>query len=183
MRSMVWLAALAGMALLAGEGPAAAQAARFDPALTAVTPLLTEVQFRGGHGIRPHGGFRRGGLRHGGGFGHRGAFRHRGGFGRIGGFGRHRLGRPYGFHRGLSYRHGYGYGHRRGIGAGVAGFAAGAVLGSSLAHGYGGPGYAYNTAPATGVGNAEASCAQRFRSYNPSTGTYTGYDGRQHRCP
>ncbi len=27
-----------------------------------------------------------------------------------------------------------------------------------------------------------ASCEARFRSYNPSTGMYTGYDGRQHPC-
>nr|WP_272904170.1 BA14K family protein [Xanthobacter agilis] len=24
---------------------------------------------------------------------------------------------------------------------------------------------------------------QRYRSYNPRTGTYTGYDGLQHPCP
>ena len=28
-----------------------------------------------------------------------------------------------------------------------------------------------------------ASCEARFRSYNPSTGMYTGYDGQQHPCP
>jgi hypothetical protein len=27
-----------------------------------------------------------------------------------------------------------------------------------------------------------ASCEARFRSYNPSTGMYTGYDGQQHPC-
>ena len=28
-----------------------------------------------------------------------------------------------------------------------------------------------------------ASCEARFRSYNLSTGMYTGYDGQQHPCP
>jgi hypothetical protein len=27
------------------------------------------------------------------------------------------------------------------------------------------------------------SCQQRFRSYDPSTGTYLGYDGLRHPCP
>jgi hypothetical protein len=26
-------------------------------------------------------------------------------------------------------------------------------------------------------------CEQRFRSYNPSTGTYLGFDGQYHACP
>jgi hypothetical protein len=26
-------------------------------------------------------------------------------------------------------------------------------------------------------------CMQRFRSYDPRTGVYVGYDGRYHRCP
>ncbi len=26
-------------------------------------------------------------------------------------------------------------------------------------------------------------CAARFRSYNPATGTYLGYDGINHPCP
>jgi len=28
-----------------------------------------------------------------------------------------------------------------------------------------------------------AYCAQRFRSYNPATGLYFGYDGQYHPCP
>lgn len=27
------------------------------------------------------------------------------------------------------------------------------------------------------------SCAQRFRSYDPASGTYLGYDGQRHACP
>lgn len=30
--------------------------------------------------------------------------------------------------------------------------------------------------------DAGNSCAQRFRSYDPATGTYRGYDGRRHIC-
>lgn len=31
--------------------------------------------------------------------------------------------------------------------------------------------------------DAVAYCMQRYRSYNPRTGTFTGYDGLQHPCP
>ena len=27
-----------------------------------------------------------------------------------------------------------------------------------------------------------ASCAQRYRSYDPASGTFLGYDGRRHEC-
>ena len=30
---------------------------------------------------------------------------------------------------------------------------------------------------------ATAYCADRFRSYDPTNGTYLGYDGDQHACP
>jgi hypothetical protein len=32
-------------------------------------------------------------------------------------------------------------------------------------------------------GGAIAFCQQRFRSYDPSTGTYLGANGRRHACP
>lgn len=77
--------------------------------------------------------------------------------------------------------HGY-HGHHGGWGAGVAGFAAGALIGSALAprpysYYYDEPGYAY--AP----GDEVAYCSQRFRSYDPRSGSYLGYDGRRHPCP
>jgi hypothetical protein len=31
--------------------------------------------------------------------------------------------------------------------------------------------------------DAEAYCIRRFRSYDPESGTYLGYDGRRHPCP
>jgi hypothetical protein len=44
----------------------------------------------------------------------------------------------------------------------------------------------YNEAPGMGApGNqsAVASCEMRFRSYDPATGTYVGFDGTRHPCP
>jgi len=76
-----------------------------------------------------------------------------------------------------------------GWGAG-AGFAAGALLGGALASRpyYYGPGYyegyAYEPAPVYGGGGGdEAYCMRRFRSYDPASGTYLGYDGLRHPCP
>jgi hypothetical protein len=86
-----------------------------------------------------------------------------------------------------------GWSHHRhggwGWGAG-AGFAAGALLGGALASRpyYGsGPGYYYDDpgyyAAAPGGGRDDAYCSQRFKSYDPSSGTYLGYDGKRHPCP
>jgi BA14K-like protein len=41
------------------------------------------------------------------------------------------------------------------------------------------PGYDDRTAPV----DDDAYCAQRFRSYDPASGTYLGYDGFRHACP
>jgi len=41
------------------------------------------------------------------------------------------------------------------------------------------PGYDHRTAPV----DDDAYCAQRFRSYDPATGTYLGFDGFRHACP
>jgi len=51
------------------------------------------------------------------------------------------------------------------------------------------PGYTYAPAPTYGStvvaqnGDSVAYCQQRFRSYNPSTGMYLGFDGQHHPCP
>jgi len=42
--------------------------------------------------------------------------------------------------------------------------------------------YAY-VAPGVADGDSVAYCEQRFRSYDPSTGTYLGFDGLRHPCP
>jgi hypothetical protein len=80
----------------------------------------------------------------------------------------------------------------RGFGWGFgAGFLGGAILGGALAAPYYGP-YYYGPAyypPAYGPGYYTAPagdpsyCARRYRSYDPATGTYLGYDGARHPCP
>ena len=84
------------------------------------------------------------------------------------------------------YRRGYG---GAAIGLGIAGaLIGGAILGATQPYGYYGypPGYygpAY-VAPSPYVGgDAAGYCAQRFRSYDPYSGTYVGYDGLRHPCP
>jgi BA14K-like protein len=102
--------------------------------------------------------------------------------------------------RGLGWRGGWG----PGIAAGVV---AGAAVAASQPWGYGygydnaynnynlytgyndyaytpgyQPSYGYETV-GVGAGGSVAYCQQRFRSYNPATGTYMGYDGMRHSCP
>jgi hypothetical protein len=79
-------------------------------------------------------------------------------------------------------RFGRGYGHHRhhggGLGAGIAGFAAGAIIGGALGAAQS-PAYAVPAGPPPG----HEYCASRFRSYDPASGTYLGYDGLRHPCP
>jgi hypothetical protein len=83
------------------------------------------------------------------------------------------------------YGWGGGWGYRRWYGPGI-GFATGLAIGSAFAspYYYGGPYYGpprtYYEAPG---GDAVAYCSRRFRSYDPASGTYLGYDGRRHPCP
>ena len=79
---------------------------------------------------------------------------------------------------------------RRGWGPGIgAAIVGGAILGGILAAPYyGGYGpYSYERGPyvyGPGYGgNAVAYCMQRFRSYDPGSGTYLGFDGFRHSCP
>jgi hypothetical protein len=88
--------------------------------------------------------------------------------------------------------HGGRFHHHHGFFPGAA-FATGVALGSAYAYGpdyyyddyaYG-PDYTYGTdvavVPDTGV---DASyCAQRYRSWDPASQTYLGYDGQRHPCP
>jgi hypothetical protein len=125
----------------------------------------------GGGGGRPAGGGFRGG----------GGAVYRGGGG--GGYA----------YRGGGYRGGY----YRGGGGFIPGAVAGAVIGGAIAsqypygYGYGGPAYyddqyvddgAVAVAPAPG-GDDVAYCVQRYRSYDPASGTYLGNDGLRHPCP
>jgi len=94
-----------------------------------------------------------------------------------------------------------GWHHGGRAGAGIAGFAAGALIGGALAsrpyYGYGydpyySGDYVYDTAPygayggpvyGAAPGGDVAYCQQRFKSYDPASGTYLGYDGVRHPCP
>jgi hypothetical protein len=63
--------------------------------------------------------------------------------------------------------------HRDGTAAAViGGLAAGAIIGGAIA-----------SQNAQAADNAAAYCAQRFRSYDPASGTYLGYGGLRHPCP
>jgi hypothetical protein len=95
-----------------------------------------------------------------------------------------------------------GRGRGWGWGGPAAGFAAGALLGGALlapryyAPGpyYYGPGPYYadpgpyyadpgpDSADPAG-GDPVAYCMQRFKSYDPRSGTYLGFDGYRHPCP
>ena len=66
------------------------------------------------------------------------------------------------------------------IGAGIAGLAAGAIIGGIIANSqrqtY------YEMRPDT-MDEAISYCLRRFRSYDIRSGTYLGYDGMRHACP
>ena len=76
------------------------------------------------------------------------------------------------------YRGGRGYDRGgRGVGPFLGGLAAGAVIGGALgqrSYGYDGGG---------GSEDGMARCSANFRSFDPSTGTYTTYGGETRRCP
>ena len=112
----------------------------------------------------------------------------RGGQARVGGGG----------FSGGGYRGGY---HHHGGGGFFPGAVAGAIVGGALAsgaYGYYGPGYDSGyyydngyydggddvaVAPAPVEGDGTAYCMQRYRSYDPASGTYLGFDGQRHPCP
>jgi hypothetical protein len=100
---------------------------------------------------------------------------------------------------------GYGRGYDgNGVGLGVgAALATGAIIGGALNQGYypaesypvysdedagavyvdQGPGY-YGASPQVASGaDTVAYCEQTYRSYDPASGTYLGYDGLRHACP
>lgn len=106
---------------------------------------------------------------------------------------------------------GRGFGRAAGFAAGAA--AAGLATGAAVAagdYGYGydpyyygdnyaygpdyyGDSYAFDAGPAVGfdqpvpvegpVAGDASYCAQRYRSYDPASGTYLGFDGLRHPCP
>ena len=84
----------------------------------------------------------------------------------------------------------------RGGGWGYDAAALGAIAGTMLApyaygpgpyygppaH-YGPPAYYAPGYAASSPANAVAYCTQRYRSYDPGSGTFVGYDGMRHPCP
>jgi hypothetical protein len=107
---------------------------------------------------------------------------------------------------GGAYRGGYGGGgggyYRQHRGGGfIPGAVAGAVVGGAIASqsyaysdtpGYYAPGYYDNgyyddstvaVAPAPTGDDSVGYCMQTYRSYDPASGTYLGYDGMRHPCP
>ena len=88
-----------------------------------------------------------------------------------------------GAYRGGGYRGGGLVGAGIGLGLAAGAIAGGAILGGPGPYGYSGydPGYGYGQDD-TG-GGAVAYCQQRFRSYDPGSGTYLGFDGLRHPCP
>ena len=74
-----------------------------------------------------------------------------------------------------------------------AGAAAAAEPGAQIAQAPNGPVYNYVPpsgpmaeapgAPQAQSQDAAAYCAERFRTYDPASGTYMGYDGMRHPCP
>ncbi len=152
---------------------------------------------RGGH----FGGARMGGAHVGG--AHIGGFSgaRMGGFSaaRVGGFGGARIGAaPFsgarvaatgrGIYRGGVWRGRYGqYGYRYGrYGYRHGGYRYGGYWpywgwGGALAWAW--PYYDYGYYDGYGDDSAVAYCVRRFKSYDPASGTYLGYDGRRHACP
>ena len=55
---------------------------------------------------------------------------------------------------------------------GIAGLAAGALIGGAIA----------DSSQGTGGGSV-AYCESKFKSYDPARGSYLGYDGKRHACP
>jgi hypothetical protein len=100
------------------------------------------------------------------------------------------------------YRHHHNNNNGDAWAAGAVGLAAGALLGTALAQPrepeviyrdyddgyYRRPVQAYQEAPRYYGGAQPWSrewyryCSDRYRSFNPETGTYRGYDGRDHFC-
>jgi hypothetical protein len=75
-----------------------------------------------------------------------------------------------------------------GYAGGPPGYAGGPPGYAGGPPGYAGgpPGYAGGPPGYAGgppAGDPVASCMQRFRSYDPKTGTYLGNDGQRHSCP
>jgi hypothetical protein len=75
--------------------------------------------------------------------------------------------RHYGYRGYRGYRHHHHNDAGAAIAGGILGMAVGAMIAGSAAQN----------------SNAVQYCASRYRSYDPRSGTYLGYDGYRHPCP
>lgn len=80
--------------------------------------------------------------------------------------------------------------HRNGIGIGIgAGILGGLILGQALRDPYYQDRYDYyddryyRDIDVPNDDEAVSYCFSRFKSYDPNSGTYLGYDGYRHPCP
>lgn len=94
--------------------------------------------------------------------------------------------RRHGHYGGRRYYGGRGY-YRGGNGGAVAagvlgGLAVGAMIGAAAAAPPPPPAGYYAPAPAYGGGDWLAYCSSKYRSFDPASGTYLGYDGYRHPC-
>lgn len=72
------------------------------------------------------------------------------------------------------HRHYRGYNTGAAIAAGIIGLGVGAAIASQ-------PRY-YDEGPAYRDPDYDAYCFSKYKSYDPRTGTYLGYDGYRHPC-
>lgn len=77
---------------------------------------------------------------------------------------------PYPYYGGPYY-----YGHRRHNGAAAAAILGTAIIGGIIASEAARQSYGY--------GDPVAYCMRRYRSYDPYSRTFLGYDGYRHPCP
>jgi len=94
---------------------------------------------------------------------------------------------PWGWRHGWGWHGGWGWGGA--VAGGIIGGALAAATSPLWAPDYYNyyPGYAY-APPVTAYnyvapGGNVAWCEAQYRSYNPATGMFLGYDGRYHPCP
>ena len=76
------------------------------------------------------------------------------------------------WHHGPHWGHGHWRHRHYGWGPAIGGLAAGAIIGGAIA-----------SSQAQARADEVAYCSQRFKSYDPASGTYLGYDGLRHPCP
>ena len=77
------------------------------------------------------------------------------------------------YHGGRTYYRGRGNAGAA-VGAGILGIAAGAIIAGSIAQ--------QQAAERVDDDRWLANCARRYRSFDPSTGTYLARDGRRYYC-